>query len=123
DVEGREVFLEAGDARDADEHALVERAVTTGQRLTSRGVVVKPVRSGLGRGILGVLVLRANTLRPWDAECARFLAVVATTVAAAVRDSVRRRAQDEELRRRARRSEEERVRATEVSLALQRAVL
>ena len=123
DADGREVFLEAGDPRDPDEHALVERAVTTGQRLTSRGVVVKPVRSGLGRGILGVLVLRATTLRPWDAECARFLAVVATTVAAALRDGVRRRAQDEELRRRARRSEEERVRATEVSLALQRAVL
>ncbi|MCK9794625.1 SpoIIE family protein phosphatase [Isoptericola sp. 4D.3] len=123
DAEGGEVLLETGQPPEEAEQALVERALATGLRVTSRGVVVKPVRSGLGRGILAVLVLRATSLRPWDADYARFLAVLATNVAAALRDGVRRRANDDALRLRARRSEEERARATEVSLALQRAVL
>src|SRR5690606_30033771 len=62
-------------------------------------------------------------VRPWDADYARFLVVLSTTIAAALRDAVRRRLNDEALRRRALRSEEERNRATEVSLALQQAVL
>nr|BFF17589.1 hypothetical protein GCM10025730_11100 [Promicromonospora thailandica] len=123
DVRGPKILLETGEPRDPRELALVLRALRSGRRLVVPGMVVKPVRSGTGRGILAVLVLCGTEVRPWDADYARFLAVLSTSVASALRDAVRRRANDEELRLRAARSEEERNRATEVSLALQQAVL
>lgn len=123
DSASQELLLEAGGPAPDDEPALVARALDSGEMLTVDGAVVKPMRSGVGRGVLAVLVLRGTSVRPWDADYARFLAVVATTVAATLRDVVRRRDADDALRSRARRSEEGRVRATEVSLALQRAVL
>lgn len=123
DVSGPEIVLETGVARDAEELSLVARALRTGRRQVAPGMVVKPVRSGQGKGVLAVLVLRGTPLRPWDADFVHFMVVLSTTVAAALRDAVRRRDHDRALRRRAARSEEERARATEVSLALQRAVL
>lgn len=125
DVEGVgvRVVLDTGDPADPGEEALVRRALETGLREVVPGTVVKPVRSGQGKGLLAVLVLRGTSVRPWDADYARFLVVLSTTIAAALRDAVRRRLNDEALRRRALRSEEERNRATEVSLALQQAVL
>ncbi|MEU2202122.1 PP2C family protein-serine/threonine phosphatase [Isoptericola sp. NPDC019482] len=123
DATGQDLLLETGGPAADDERALVARALDSGELLTVDGAVVKPMRSGVGRGVLAVLVLRGTSVRPWDADYSRFLAVVATTVAATLRDVVRRRDADDDLRSRARRSEEGRVRATEVSLALQRAVL
>lgn len=123
DVEGVRVVLDTGGAPEPGEEALVRRALETGLREVVPGTVVKPVRSGQGKGLLAVLVLRGTSVRPWDADYARFLVVLSTTIAAALRDAVRRRLNDEALRRRALRSEEERNRATEVSLALQQAVL
>lgn len=122
-VTGPQVVLESGEAREADELDLVVRAFRSGRRQVVPGMVVKPVRSDRGSGVLAVLVLRATAVRPWDADYARFMVVMSTTVAAALRDVVRRRAHDDALRLRALRSEQERARATEVSLALQRAVL
>ncbi len=122
-VSGPQVVLEFGEAREADELALVVRALRSGRRQVVPGTVVKPVRSDRGNGVVAVLVLRGTVVRPWDADYARFMVVMSTTIAAALRDVVRRRAHDDALRLRAVRSEEERARATEVSLALQRAVL
>ncbi|MFC8800445.1 SpoIIE family protein phosphatase [Promicromonospora sp. NPDC057138] len=123
DVNGPGVVLESGEAQEADELALVVRAVRSGRRQVAHGMVVKPVRSDRGSGMLAVLVLRGTTVRPWDEDYIRFMVVLSRTVDAALRDGVRRRAHDDALRLRAVRLEEERARATEVSLALQRAVL
>ncbi|MFI2104980.1 SpoIIE family protein phosphatase [Isoptericola sp. NPDC019693] len=123
DGSGRELLLQTGRPAGGEEPALVARALGSGQPLTVDGAVVKAMRSGVGRGVHAVLVLYGTPVRTWDADYARFLAVLATTVAVTLRDVVRRRDADEALRRRARQSEEGRVRATEVSLALQQAVL
>jgi hypothetical protein len=123
DVSGPQVVVESGEAREADELALVVRAVHSGRRQVGHGIVVKPVRSDRGSGLLAVLVLRGSAVRPWDEDYIRFMVVLSMTVDAALRDAVRRRAHDDELRLRAVRLEEERARAAEVSLALQRAVL
>jgi serine phosphatase RsbU (regulator of sigma subunit) len=117
------LVLETGAARDAGELALVQRALASGRREVADGVVVKPVRDGGQPGYLAVVVLRATRSRPWDADYARFLSVVASTTAAALRDVVHRQRTDEALRLRAARSEEESARARAVSMALQRAVL
>lgn len=123
DVRGPRVVLEDGQAREPAELAAVLRALRSGRRQVVPGMVVKPVRSGDGGGILAVLVLRGTVLRPWDADSVRFMVVLSTTIASALRDVVRRRLHDDALRLRASRSEEERNQATEVSLALQQAVL
>lgn len=123
DSTGTDVVLETGEAGDADELALVTRALRTGERQVVPGMVVKPVRSGGGSGALAVLVLRGTRVRPWDAPYARFMVVLSAAIGSALRDAVRRRAHEDALRLRAARSEEERSRAAEVSLALQRAVL
>jgi serine phosphatase RsbU (regulator of sigma subunit) len=123
DVRGPGIVLETGQAREPAELAAVLRALRSGRRQVAPGMVVKPIRSGHDSTILAVLVLRATVVRPWDADYVRFMVVLSTTVAAALRDVVRRRVNDEALQLRAARSEEERNRATEVSLALQQAVL
>lgn len=123
DVTGPEVALASGEAQEAEELALVARALRSGRRQVAHGTVVKPVRSDRGSGMLAALVLRGTKVRPWDEDYVRFMDVLSTTVASALRDAVRRRAHDDALRLRAVRLEEERARATEVSLALQRAVL
>ncbi|GAA2222886.1 hypothetical protein GCM10010413_14790 [Promicromonospora sukumoe] len=123
DVRGPGIVLETGQAREPAELAAVLRALRSGRRQVAPGMVVKPVRSGHDSTILAVLVLRATVVRPWDADYVRFMVVLSTTVAAALRDVVRRRVNDDALQLRAARSEEERNRATEVSLALQQAVL
>lgn len=123
DVSGPQVVLESGEAQEADELALVVRAVRSGRRQVAHGMVVEPVRSDRGSGMLAVLVLRGIAVRPWDEDYIRFMVVLSTTIDAALRDAVRRRAHDDALRLRAVRLEEERARATEVSLALQRAIL
>lgn len=123
DVSGPRVVLECGEAQEADELALVARALRSGRRQVAHGAVVKPMRSDRDSGMLAALVLRGTKVRPWDEDYVRFMEVLSTTVAAALRDAVRRRAHDDALRLRAMRLEEERARATEVSLALQRAVL
>ncbi|WP_454854773.1 SpoIIE family protein phosphatase [Promicromonospora soli] len=123
DVTGPEVALAAGEAQEAEELALVARAHRSGRRRLAHGTVVMPVRSDRGSGMLAVLVLRGTKVRPWDEDYVRFMEVLSTTVATALRDAVRRRAHDDALRLRAVRLEEERARAAEVSLALQRAVL
>ncbi|WP_020016589.1 SpoIIE family protein phosphatase [Promicromonospora sukumoe] len=120
---GPEAILESGDAAGPSELPLVLRALRTGRRQVVPGTVVKPVKSGQGSGVIAALVLRGSVVRPWDADYARFMMVLATTVTSALRDVVRRRVHDDALRLRAVHSEEERVRATEVSLALQQAVL
>ncbi|WP_285101654.1 SpoIIE family protein phosphatase [Promicromonospora sp. MEB111] len=120
---GPEVVLEAGDEPEPSELRLVVRALRSGRRQVVPGTVVKPVRSGQGSGVIAALVLRGTAARPWDADHARFMVVLSTTVTSALRDVVRRRVQDDALRLRAVHSEEERARASEVSLALQRAVL
>lgn len=122
DVSGPRVVLERGEPQQADELVLVLRALRSGRRQVAHGMVVKPVRSDRG-SVLAVLVLRGTVVRPWDEDYVRFMVVLSTTVATALRDAVRRRAHDDALRLRVVRSEEERARATEVSLALQRAVL
>jgi serine phosphatase RsbU (regulator of sigma subunit) len=123
DATGRQVVLETGAAPEPDELDLVARALRSGLLEVLPGMVVKPVRSGEGEGILAVLVLRAAPVRPWDAAYVRFMAVLSKAIAAALRDVVRRRAHEDALRLRAARSEEARTKAAEVSLALQRAVL
>lgn len=120
---GPEAILEAGDAAGPSELPLVLRALRTGRRQVVPGMVVKPVKSGQGSGVIAALVLRGSVVRPWDADYARFMMVLATTVTSALRDVVRRRVHDDALRLQAVHSEEERARATEVSLALQQAVL
>ncbi|MFD7312125.1 SpoIIE family protein phosphatase [Promicromonospora sp. NPDC059942] len=120
---GPEVVLESGGAPDQSELRLVVRALASGRRQVVPGMVVTPVRSGQGSGVIAALVLCGTEVRPWDADYARFMMVLSTTVAAALRDVVRRRVHDDALRLRAVHSEEERARATEVSLALQQAVL
>jgi serine phosphatase RsbU (regulator of sigma subunit) len=123
DASGGQVVLETGAAPEPDEPALVARALRSGLLEVDPGMVVKPVRSGEGDDILAVLVLRGTSVRPWDAAYVRFMVVLSKTIGAALRDVVRRRAHEDALRLRAARSEEARTRATEVSLALQRAVL
>ncbi|MGF0115206.1 SpoIIE family protein phosphatase [Promicromonospora sp. Marseille-Q5078] len=118
-----EIVLQAGVDRDEDEVSLVARALASGRRQVGDGVVVKPVRDTGRSGHLAVVVLRATPTRPWDADYARFLSVVASAVAASLRDVVHRHRSDEALRRRAARSEQESAQAREVSIALQRAVL
>ncbi|MFE7507729.1 SpoIIE family protein phosphatase [Promicromonospora sp. NPDC057488] len=120
---GPEAVLEAGDARGPSELRLVVRALRTGRRQVVPGMVVKPVKSGQGSGVIAALVLCGSAARPWDADYARFMVVLSTTVSSALRDVVRRRVHDDALRLRAVHSEEQRARATEVSLALQQAVL
>lgn len=120
---GPEVVLEAGDEPEPSELRLVVRALRSGRRQVVPGTVVKPVRSGQGSGVIAALVVRGTAARPWDADHARFMVVLSTTVTSALRDVVRRRVHDDALRLRAVHSEEERARASEVSLALQRAVL
>ncbi|MFI2363536.1 SpoIIE family protein phosphatase [Promicromonospora sp. NPDC019610] len=120
---GPEIVLEAGETGGHAELGLVVRALRSGRRQVVPGMVVKPVRSGQGSGVIAALVLCGTPVRPWDADYARFMVVLAKTVASALRDVVRRRAHDDALRFRAVHSERERARAAEVALALQQAVL
>ena len=105
------------------ETRLVERVFRTRQRIVSQGLVVKPLRDALRGGVAGILVLRASPLRPWDRDYARYLAGLAATVGAALRDAVRLRTTMDALRLRVERSEEQTAQMREVALALQQAVL
>lgn len=105
------------------ETRLVERVFRTRQRIVSQGLVVKPLRDAVRGGVAGILVLRASPLRPWDRDYARYLAGLAATVGAALRDAVRLRTTMDALRLRVERSEEQTAQMREVALALQQAVL
>jgi len=116
-------LVHTGVAPDAAEVAAVVRGAATGQREVGDGLVVKPLRDTSRRGIVGVMVLRAATGRPWDDDYARFLTGLATTTGAALRDAVRLRTTLDTLRQRAERSEEETAQARELALVLQQAVM
>lgn len=117
------LVLQTGSAAGEDEVAHVERALATGQRETIGGTIIKPLRDSAQGRLAGVLVLQAATGRPWDRDYTRYLTGLASTIGAALRDAVRLRTTIDALRQRAQRSEAETVRAREIALELQQAVL
>ena len=98
-------------------------ALTQRATLLDGSTLIAPLLGSERDGVVGVLVLQGSPFRPFDAGHRSFLAVLASTVGAALRAAASQNELVATLQDRARRSEVEAQRIRAAALALQHSVL